>query len=281
MCEITCGGLWGPPFREMEVNRIYNESNIETMARMPEGFIDLTVTSPPYDDLRVYKGYDFDVDSTARGLFRATKDGGVVVWVVCDKTVNGDKTGTSFRHALKFKEVGFKLWDTEIYAKNNPIPGDCGKRHRNVYEFMFVFVKGKEPNTFNPIEVFAKNPGKAFEQFRLERDGRNYYRGASPIVTGEMRKAANIFYYNVGVNGDDMGAYKHPAVFPEALAHDRIFCWSNPGDLVYDPFMGSGTTAKAAHQLGRRWIGSEISSEYVELANKRLAPYLAQDSLFA
>lgn len=263
----------------MELNRIYNENCVETMARMPDGFIDLTVTSPPYDDLRAYNGYSFDFGAVVENLYRVTAEGGAVVWVVCDKTVNGDETGTSFRQALGFKEMGFKLWDTEIFAKNNPIPGDCGDRHRNVFEYMFVLTKGA-PKTFNPIEVPAINPGKAFEQFRLERNGRNYYRGANPIVTGATRKAANIFYYSVGVNGDDFGAFNHPAVFPEQLAKDRIASWSNPSDLVYDPFMGSGTTAKAAHQLGRRWIGSEISAEYVELANKRLEPYLMQESLF-
>jgi DNA modification methylase len=263
----------------MELNRIYNENNLDTLGRMPDEFVDLTVTSPPYDNLRTYNGFEWDFEALAYELFRVTKRGGVVVWVVCDKTIDGDESGTSFTQALGFKSVGFKLWDTMIFAKNNPIPGDCGDRYRGVFEFMFVLSKG-QPKTFNPIEVPAKNPGKSFEQFRLERDGRNYYRGAGPIVTKETRKASNIFYYNVGVNGDDFGAFNHPAVFPEHLAKDQILSWSNPGDLVYDPFIGSGTTAKAAHQLGRRWIGSEISAEYVELANKRLEPYLAQAGLF-
>ncbi len=263
----------------MELNKIYCENCLDTMNRMPDSFISLTVTSPPYDDLRVYKGYHWSLPETAATLYRVTKDGGVVIWVVNDKTVNGDETGTSFRHALGFKDAGFKLWDTMIYAKNNPIPGDCGDRYRNVFEYMFAFSKGA-PKTFNPIEIDAKNPGKAFEQFRLERDGRNYYRGANPIVTQETRKAGNIFYYNVGVNGDDLSAYKHPAVFPEQLALDQITSWSNPGDLIYDCFGGSMTTAIAAHKLGRRWIMSEISEEYCQDGLKRLEPYLAQTSLF-
>lgn len=263
----------------LDINKIYCESNLETMARMPDGFIDLTVTSPPYDNLRAYKGYEFDIDKVAPELYRVTKSGGVVIWVVCDKTVDGDETGTSFVHAQTFKKSGFKLWDTMIYAKNNPIPNDPGPRYRAIFEYMFCFSKGT-PKTFNPIEVPALNPGKGFEQFRLERDGRNYYRGANPIVVQETRRAANIFYYSVGVNGDDFGAFKHPAVFPEALAKDQIKSWSNEGDLIYDPFMGSGTTAKAAHLLKRNWIGSEISQEYADLANKRLEPYLAQETLF-
>jgi DNA modification methylase len=264
---------------DFTLNYIYCENNLQTMARMPDGFIDLTVTSPPYDNLRSYNGYQFDFEAMAKELYRVTKQGGVVVWVVCDKTIDGDESGTSFRQALYFKDIGFKLWDTEIFAKNNPIPGDCGDRYRGIFEFMFILTKGA-PKTFNPIEVPAVNPGKSFEQFRLERDGRNYYRGAEPIVVAATRKAANIFYYSVGVNGDDFGAYKHPAIFPEQLAKDHIHSWSNPGDIVYDPFMGSGTTAKAAHLLDRNWIGSEISQEYVDLANKRLEPYLAQVKLF-
>jgi DNA modification methylase len=263
----------------IELNKIYCESNLDTMARMPGGFIDLTVTSPPYDDLRVYNGYQFESKPITQELFRVTRVGGVVVWVVCDKTIDGDETGTSLRQALYFKEVGFKLWDTQIYAKKNPIPGDHGNRYRGIFEYMFVFSKGK-PKTFNPIQTPTKNPGRSFEQFRLERDGRNYHRGAQPIVVGATRKAANIFYYSVGVTRNDFGDYKHPAVFPEQLATDQIRSWSAPDDLVYDPFIGSGTTAKAAHQLGRRWVGSEISAEYVELANKRLEPILAQENLF-
>lgn len=246
---------------------------------MPDGSIDLTVTSPPYDSLRVYNGYDFDFEATANGLYRTTKDGGVVVWIVCDKTINGSESGTSFRQALYFKEIGFNLWDTEIFAKNNPIPGDSGKRYRGVFEYMFVFSKGT-PNTFNPIRVPAKNPGKHFEQFRLERDGRNYHRGENPIVVQDDRIAGNIFYYNVGSNGNELVSYTHPAVFPEQLAKDHIYTWSNERDVVYDPFGGSGTTAKMAHLLNRQWLLSEISQEYVDLANKRLEPYLAQSSLF-
>lgn len=253
-----------------ELNTIHQENCIETMARMPSDFLDLTVTSPPYDDLRVYKGYEFDVEAVADALYRVTKPGGVIVWVVNDKTVDGDETGTSFRHALTFKAAGFKLWDTMIFAKNNPIPGDCGPRYRAVFEYMFAFVKGKEPKTFNPIEEPSKGPGRVFDQMRLERDGRRYYRGPAPIVTSDTRKAANIFYYSVGVNGDGLAGFKHPAVFPLQLAKDQITSWSNEGDIVYDCFMGSGTTAIAAVVLGRNYIGSEIGEEYAALARERI-----------
>lgn len=142
-------------------------------------------------------------------------------------------------------------------------------RYQQIWEFMFAFVKGKEPNTFNPIELPAKNPGKVMSRARLEASGRRNlekgWYGASErgvCVVPETRKAGNIFSYVVGMNN----GVAHPAVFPEQLAIDQIVSWSNEGDLVYDPFMGSGTTCKMARLLGRNYIGSEISEEYTELA---------------
>jgi DNA modification methylase len=268
----------------MKVNTIYNESNLQTTRAMPDGFLDMVLTSPPYDDLRSYNGYQWDFEALVYELFRTLKPGGVVVWVVNDKTTDGDESGTSFKQALFFKSVGFKLWDTMIFAKKNCFPGDVGKRYKQMFEFMFVFVKGKEPKTFNPIQVPTTFAGTTFNAARLERDGRNYLTERSGYITvAETKNAGNIFTYATGFAvglKQDLGAFKHPAVFPEELARDQILSWSNEGDLVYDPFMGSGTTAKAAHLLNRRWIGSEISAEYVELANKRLKPYLMQEALF-
>jgi DNA modification methylase len=248
----------------MELNRIYNESNLDTTARMPDGFLDLTVTSPPYDNLRTYNGYSWDFEALARELYRVTKKGGMVVWVVGDATVNGSETGTSFRQALYFKEVGFNLHDTMLYRKNSPaFPAKAdGIRYSQVFEFMFVFAKG-------------------IPKARLLCDKRNKCAGMTsfdgkipPVPDYSPRE--NIWEYATSFN-DSTG---HPAPFPEALARDHILSWSNPGDIVYDPFMGSGTTAKMAHLAGRRWVGSEISAEYCELANKRLEPYLAQQNLF-
>ena len=144
----------------MEVNKIYNENCLDTMARMPNGFVDLTVTSPPYDNLRTYNGYSFDFEAVAKELYRVTKQGGVVVWVVGDATIKGSESGTSFRQALFFKEIGFNLHDTMIYAKNNPIPLNHN-RYEQQFEYMFVFSKGK-PNTFNAIKVRTKTGGKEY-----------------------------------------------------------------------------------------------------------------------
>jgi len=259
----------------IQPGKIYNENCIDTLRRMPDEFIDMTLTSPPYDDLREYNGYHFPVEEIAELLLQKTKPGGVVVWVVGDRTVNGDETLTSFQHALTFKRVGFKVHDTMIYAKNNPIPSDCGRRYRQSFEYMFCFSNG-QPATFNPIMEPTKSAGQKIKAFRITEAGR----GNVPLedigrqIKSE-RKASNIFSYNVGTSSsEDKIAFKHPAIFPEQLALDQIATWTNEGDLVYDCFMGSGTTAKAAQTLGRRWIGSEISNEYVSIALDRLKPYI-------
>jgi len=240
----------------MEVNKIYNENCLDTMARMPDGFVDLTVTSPPYDNLRTYNGYSFDFEAVAKELYRVTKQGGVVVWVVGDATIKGSETGTSFKQALFFKEIGFNLHDTMIYEKSGFANPSTGRYHQT-FEYMFVFSKGK-PKTFNPI-----------------KDRENKYKG---IQGGEHSFRAdygmrfNVWRYANGGNNTsrDKETFEHPAPFPEKLANDHIISWSNEGDLVYDPFMGSGTTAKMAILNKRNWIGSEISQEYCEIAEKRI-----------
>ena len=261
----------------MDVNTIYNENCIETMARMPDGFVDLTVTSPPYDNLRTYNGYEFDFEPIARELYRVTKKGGVVVWVVGDATINGSETGTSFRQALYFKEIGFNLHDTMIYLKQNPIPL-THNRYEQCFEYMFVLSKSR-PSAFNPLTQNTSTVGTIYRYTQKKADGSNNYATRKRDEHTECKATQfrhNAFLYSIG--NHETGS--HPAPMPEGLAKDHILSWSNEGDLVYDPFMGSGTTAKAAHQLKRNWIGSEISSEYVELANKRLEPYLAQGTLF-
>lgn len=248
------------------INKNYNEDCLLTMAKMPNNYLDLTVTSPPYDGLRKYNGYSFDFESVAKELYRVTKEGGVVVWVVGDATVKGSESGTSFRQALFFKECGFNLHDTMIYAKNSYMPL-THNRYEQQFEYMFVWSKGK-PNTFNPIKIPSLTAGtkrnrggsKASEVTYAERK-----RQEKTTVNAEKQKP-NIWFYDVGKNDKT----KHNAPFPEALASDHIISWSNEGDLVYDPFMGSGTTAKMAILNKRNWIGSEMSSEYCEIIKERV-----------
>lgn len=259
----------------IDVNTIHNENCISTLERMPDEFLDMTLCSPPYDDLRAYNGYDLPLDELVRLLYAKTKLGGVVIWVVGDKTEDGSESLSSFDHAIAFVRGGkFKLHDTMLYVKNNPIPSDCGKRYRQSFEYMFCFSKGS-PKTFNPIMEPTKSAGKKIKAFRITQEGRGN------VPTEDIgrqikteRKASNIFTYNVGTSSaTDRIAFRHPAIFPERLAEDQIGTWTNEGDLVYDCFMGSGTTAVAACNMRRQFIGSEISSEYVEVANERLVMY--------
>ena len=249
----------------IEINKNYNESNLETMARMPDNFIDLTVTSPPYDNLRTYNGYSFDFENVSKELFRVTKQGGVVVWVVADATIKGSETGTSFKQALRFIELGFNLHDTMIYSKSG-FKNPSNDRYHQTFEYMFVFSKGK-PKTFNPI-----------------KDRKNKYagiHGGEKSFRDEYGKRFNVWYYpNGGNNTTKDKVFKHPAVFPEQLANDHIISWSNEGDVVYDPFGGSGTTCKMAYLSKRKCIMSEISTEYCELSKQRLSEYLSR-GLFA
>ena len=237
---------------------------VQIMKQMDDACIDLTVTSPPYDNLRTYNGYCFDFENVAKELYRVTKDGGVVVWVVGDATIKGSETGTSFKQALFFKECGFNLHDTMIYAKANPMPHKS-KRYTPAFEYMFVFSKG-QPKTFNPIMEDCKFAGKKSARTVIYADGTRKHDNKGFYKDTKVKR--NVFEYNVGT-GKGRGI-KHPAVFPEQLAQDHIISWSNPNEIVFDPFMGSGTTAKMAMLNNRRFIGCEISEEYCNIIKDRL-----------
>ena len=249
------------------LNRIHVGDCVEFMRKMEAESVDLTVTSPPYDDLRNYNGYTFPFEKIAQALFRVTKAGGVVVWVVGDR-INGGKTLTSFRQGLFFQSVGFSMHDVMIYQKRNT-PFMRSNAYTNCYEFMFVLAKGS-PENFNPIKEPTVRSGKEMLVFNKRPDGVNRK------TLGQLNKEKvrnNIWSYAVGLHGttSDKIAFKHPAVFPERLAEDHIRSWSCEGDVVLDPMCGSGTTCKMAYLNGRQYIGVDISSDYVEIARQRLA----------
>lgn len=249
------------------LNRIINGDCVDIMRQIPDNFIDLTVTSPPYDDLRDYHGYKFDPENIAKELFRITKKGGVVVWVVGKKIKNGNILPTPFKQAMLFQSVGFKLHDIMIYRKKNT-PFMRSNAYTNGFEFMFVFSKGK-PKTFNPIKVPTARSG--FEMLVTNRRSD----GKIKKVLGELKREKvkdNIWEYAVGLGGttNDKIAFKHPAVFPEKLAEDHILSWFNEGDVVLDPMCGSGTTCKMAKMNKRYFIGIDISEEYCEIARQRV-----------
>lgn len=247
---------------------------IDLMRTIPKGSIDLVVTSPPYDNLRAYNNsLDWNEDVWKASLceiYSVLKTGGVAVWVVGDATVKGSETGTSFKQALFAKEVGFNLHDTMIYQKANPIPQNHN-RYEQSFEFMFVFSKGV-PVTFNPILEPTKNQGKVFNwgdrKTELDANQCRRHRKSEYITTKSHKQHSNIFTYSIG--GKVSG---HPAVFPEDLARDHISTWSNEGETVLDPFMGSGTTGIACLKLNRNFIGVEKDEVYFNLAKNRLDNY--------
>lgn len=253
----------------MELNKIYNEDCLDTMRRMEDNFIDLTVTSPPYDNLRTYNGYVFGFEAIAKELYRVTKEGGLVVWVVGDATVKGSETGTSFRQALYFKEIGFNLHDTMIYQKRCYLPQNQHPRYSPTFEYMFILSKGY-PKTFNPQQEKAKG---GISKGRGQKQVNDEYRHENNkiMLKGIKKRKTNIWEYSTGGKVKGIKNKKHPAIFPEQLASDHIVSWSNENDVVYDPFMGSGTTAKMARINNRNYIGSEISSEYCAIISERLA----------
>jgi DNA modification methylase len=238
----------------------------EVMKSFDADSIDLTVTSPPYDNLRLYDGYVFDFETIAQQLYRVTKPGGVVVWVVGDGTINGSETGTSFKQALYFKDCGFNLHDTMIYR----IPGTGAKgsnlSYWQAFEFMFIFSKGT-PATVNRLK------DKQNKRAGSITNGKNVVgtraHGAGGTIVEPWGYRDNVWDILPGNNGDDYTG--HPAPFPESLARDHILSWSNPGDLVLDPMAGSGTVAKMAIEHGRRSVNIEISPKYCDLIRKRLS----------
>lgn len=262
----------------MEINKTYNENCLDTMQRMEDGFIDLTITSPPYDNLRTYNGYSFDFESIAKELYRVTKQGGVVVWVVGDATIDGSETGTSFKQALFFKECGFNLHDTMIYHRQGCFPMDNHHRYYQDFEYVFILSKGK-PNTFNPIkEQSIRKPKTKIYKRKLVENVKG-----STLASGTSngnKSLGNVWYIPSGstTSTNDKIAFSHPAIFPEKLVYYHMKTWSNENDLVYDCFMGSGTVAKTAICANRNWIGSEISKEYCDIIDERLKPY--QNNLF-
>jgi DNA modification methylase len=260
--------------KKVKLNHIYQGDCVDVMRTFPEGVIDLTVTSPPYDNLRTYNGnikhWSFEkFKAIAKELYRVTKQGGVVVWVVADATIKGSETGTSFKQALYFKEIGFNLHDTMIWQKKNPIPNDPRqKRYIQGFEYMFVFSKGS-PFVCNyrlekcKMGGMVAGTGTARKPNGEIRTDRKTKRKGKKVK--DVKPRTNIWLYsNGGI------CREHPASFPEQLAEDHILSWSNPGDIVLDPMCGSGTTCKMAKLNGRNYIGIDIAEEYVELARRRV-----------
>lgn len=248
---------------------IYNTDCLEYLQNQPDDSIRFVLTSPPYDNLRNYQGYSFDFEPIAQELSRTLAQGGVIIWNVSDATISGSETGTSMRQALYFMDQGLRLHDTMIYEKQNPMPASkSSKRYHQAWEYLFCFSKGT-PSTFNPIMVPAKYGHVKANMKHRGPDGELKY---TKTPRNSHTKVRNIFKYTIGGghSTSDKEAYGHPAIMPEKLAEDQILTWTDPGDVVFDPFSGAGTTGKMSVKHGRCYVGTEVSKEYCDLSKIRI-----------
>ena len=263
------------------MHKLIHGDCLEKMKDIPDGSVDMVLTSPPYDNLRSYNGNNEQWNEDAWKcvlveLFRVTKDGGVVVWVVGDATIKGSESGTSFKQALYSISCGFNLHDTMIYQKENYVPLSHN-RYEQSFEYMFVFSKGK-PYKFNAIRIPCKRAGskeKVANNKRVHSIENHSMRARNTdekLTINKTKIHSNIFSYSVG---NDRASKCHPAPFPKQLAKDHILSWSNEGDTILDPFMGSGTTGVACKQTGRDFIGIEMDAGYFEIAQDRINGVLA------
>jgi DNA modification methylase len=248
---------------------IYQGDNCSLLKHIPDNSVDMAITSPPYDGLRTYNSkWVFDFEMLSKELYRTLKPGGVLVWVVGDSVENGGETLTSMRQAIHFVDVcGFRMHDTMIYQKDGaPFPES--NRYLQEFEYMLVLSKGA-PRVHNLLTDKTLYGASATNSSRLKG-------GSTEKFQYELKKPTrtlpNVWYVTSGYmkTTKDKEAFAHPAMFPEKLAERHILTWSNPGDIVIDPFMGSGTTAKMCKIHGRKWWGCDVSQVYCDLARQRL-----------
>lgn len=259
------------------INKIINDDCVSVLKNFEENCIDFTLTSPPYDNLRNYNGYNFDFENIAKQIFRVTKQGGVLVWITNDATINGSETGTSFKQVLFFKSLGFNIHDTMIFKKRNPIPQIYRKRYSNEFEFMFVLSKGVI-KTHNPIMIPCEHAGLILDNTTYKNYSKNLQKRtkfANPVKDKKIK--GNIWEYVVGKKKEDQEAKEHPAPFPCQLAEDHILSWTNKNDIVLDPMCGSGTSCKIAKKLGRNFIGIDMSKEYCQIAKNRTSGKIEEE----
>ncbi len=296
--------LEGNSISKIEMNQIYSMDCVKGMKLIPDNQIDLVVTSPPYDAIRNYNGFDFDMHATGEQIYRVLKEGGICAVVMQDQTKNFGKSLTTFRTIVDWCDsFGFKLFECVIYRKHGPEGAWWSKRFRMDHEYMPIFLKGVRPQYFNKetLKVASKHAGKVMTGSGSRRtDG-----STNPLVTrpiNEKKCRGSIWDYrenylkeiedDVDECGGTVWDYlmagdkdplkrKHPAPFPDKIPTDFISCFCPPGGIVLDPFAGSGSTCVAAKKLDRKYIGFDVSEEYCELARKRVKSVLEpMQSLF-
>ncbi|MFY9492974.1 MAG: DNA methyltransferase [Minisyncoccia bacterium] len=259
----------------LPLNQIICGDAVEELKKIPDNSIDLVVTSPPYDEIRKYNGFSFDLHKTGMELFRILKNGGVAAMVIQDQTKSFAKTLTSFRTIVDWVDnIGFRLFENVIYRKYGTEGAWWKHRFRVDHEYMPIFIKGERPQYFNkePLKVPSKHGGKVMTGSGNRRTDGKTTKTVTRIIN-QMKCRGTIWDY---LNAGDKNPLKrkHPAVFPDKIPFDFIQCFCPPNGIVLDPFIGSGSTSVSAKKLNRNFIGIDLSKEYCDLAQKRLGETL-------
>ena len=253
-----------------KTNVIHTGNCTDILSQYPDDFFDLTIFSPPYDDIRNYHGYTLDMNSLGNELFRTTKEGGIVIMITQDQTKNFKKSLTSFRTIIDWCDnIGWKLFECVIYKKDGRPGVFWEKRFRVDHEYIPIFFKGDKPKYFNKdsVKVPCKYKGRILNSF-LERVGDKSVRSKKQMIVPDTKCRGTIWFFNRDLNLNLKR--KHPAVFPDQLPYDFIQVFTEKGDIVLDPMIGSGTTAVMAKLLERNYVGIDISKEYCDIAKERV-----------
>ena len=258
-------------YSELPLNKILCGDAVEVLKKIPSNSIDLVVTSPPYDDIRTYNGFSLNLPAIGKELNRILKDGSIAAMVIQDATRNFGKTLTSFKTIIDWCDnAGFKLFETVIYRKYGTEGAWWTKRFRVDHEYMPIFLKGDRPAYFNkePLKVPSKHGGKTMTGSGNRRTDGTTTKTITREINGMKCRGTVWDYLNAG--DKNPLKRKHPATFPDKIPTDFIQCFCPPKGIVLDPFIGCGSTAVAAKQLGRNYIGIDISKEYCKLAEERI-----------
>lgn len=265
----------------VNLDEIYLTDCVKGMRDIPDNSIDLVITSPPYDNLRDYNGFSFNLHDTGKEIYRVLKEGGIAVMVIQDQTKDFAKSLTSFKTIIDWCDnIGFKLFETLIYRKHGTEGAWWTQRFRVDHEYMPIFLKGKKPQYFDkdPIKIPSKHGGKIMTgSGNRKTNGETTTTITRPI--NETKCPGTVWDYLMAGDKNPLKR-KHPAVFPDKIPFDFIQVFCPPNGIVLDPFMGSGSTAVTAKNLNRHFIGFDVSEEYIEIAKKRLKVETAQQHLF-
>lgn len=257
---------------ERYANKIVVGDCLRVLPWIEDETVDLTLFSPPYDGIRDYKGnWSLDFGKLGTDLLRVTKDGGLCVVVIGDGTKDFAKSMTSFRLAVDWVDrIGWRLFECCIYQRAGNPGAWWTQRFRVDHEYILMFLKGRKPRTFRKdhLMVPSLHAGKIYSGTdRLTNGG---FKTITPKAVNALKCRGTVWQYNTSNSEGNRLKLKHPATYPDRLAADVIRCFTQEGDLVLDPMCGSGTSCVMARRTGRRYLGIDVSAEYVAIAKERM-----------